>query len=92
MLKRTLVLLIAVLIVLAVTGMLLPRNIPVERSVAVARPASLIADRNLLAHSLSACARECRLAQQMLGGPADTIGLDGRGEFETHAHRLGDLG
>jgi hypothetical protein len=83
MLKRTLVLLIAVLIVLEVTGMLLPRNIHVERSVA---------DRNLLAHSLSACARECRLAQQMLGGAADTIGLDGGGEFETHAHRLGDLG
>lgn len=42
MLKRILVIFFAVLIVLAVIGMLLPRNIRVERSVTIARPASLI--------------------------------------------------
>jgi len=42
MLKRILVTFVAVLIVLAIVGMLLPRNIRVQRSVTIARPASLI--------------------------------------------------
>lgn len=42
MLKRILVILVAVLIVLAIIGLLLPRNAHVERSVSIARPASLI--------------------------------------------------
>jgi len=42
MLKRILVTFVAVLIVLAIIGMLLPRNIRVQRSVTIARPASLI--------------------------------------------------
>jgi effector-binding domain-containing protein len=42
MLKRILVILVAVLIVVAVIGLLLPRHVHVERSVTVARPASLI--------------------------------------------------
>lgn len=42
MLKRILVTFVAVLIVLAVIGMLLPRNIRVQRSATIARPASLI--------------------------------------------------
>jgi len=42
MLKRILVVLVALLIVLAVIGMLLPRNVRVERSVTIDRPASLI--------------------------------------------------
>lgn len=42
MLKKIVVALVAILIVLAVVGMLLPRNIRVERSVSIARPASLI--------------------------------------------------
>jgi hypothetical protein len=67
MLKRGLVILVVVLIVLAIIGLLLPRNIHVERSVNIERPASLIfatvdsfhaggetADRNLLAHPLGA--------------------------------------
>ena len=42
MLKKTLIFLVAVLILVAVVGLLLPRNIRVERSVSIARPASLI--------------------------------------------------
>jgi hypothetical protein len=42
MLKKGLVILVAVLIILAIIGLLLPRNIHVERSVSIARPASLI--------------------------------------------------
>jgi effector-binding domain-containing protein len=42
MLKRILVILVAVLIVLAVVGMLLPRNTRVQRTVTIDRPASLI--------------------------------------------------
>ena len=42
MIKKILVILIAVLIVLAVVGMLLPRNAHVERSVTIDRPASLV--------------------------------------------------
>jgi effector-binding domain-containing protein len=42
MLKRGLVILVVVLIVLAIIGLLLPRNIHVERSVDIERPASLI--------------------------------------------------
>jgi effector-binding domain-containing protein len=42
MLKKIFVIAIVVLIVLAIGGMLLPRNIRVQRSVDVARPASLI--------------------------------------------------
>src|SRR5260221_10751414 len=42
MLKRILIPFVAVLVVLAVIGMLLPRNIRVQRSVTIARPASLI--------------------------------------------------
>jgi effector-binding domain-containing protein len=42
MIKRILVGLAAVLIVLAIIGLLLPRNSHVERSIAIARPASLI--------------------------------------------------
>jgi effector-binding domain-containing protein len=42
MLKRILVGLVAVLLVLAVIGLLLPRGIRVERSVVIARPASLV--------------------------------------------------
>jgi Polyketide cyclase / dehydrase and lipid transport len=41
-LKKILILLVAVLILSAVAGLLLPRNIRVERSVSIARPASLI--------------------------------------------------
>jgi hypothetical protein len=40
--KRILVILVALLIVLTIIGMLLPRNIRVEGSIAIARPASLI--------------------------------------------------
>ncbi|MGB6353093.1 MAG: SRPBCC family protein [Steroidobacteraceae bacterium] len=42
MLKKILISLVALLVVLAVVGLLLPRNIRVERSVSIARPASLI--------------------------------------------------
>ncbi|MGB6308232.1 MAG: SRPBCC family protein [Steroidobacteraceae bacterium] len=42
MLKKILISLVALLVVLAVVGLLLPRNIRVERSVNIARPASLI--------------------------------------------------
>jgi effector-binding domain-containing protein len=42
MLKRVLIILVAVLIVLAIVGLLLPRNTRVERSIAISRPASLI--------------------------------------------------
>src|ERR1700675_2487209 len=42
MLKRGLIVLVVVLIVLAIIGLLLPRNIHVERSVNIERPASLI--------------------------------------------------
>ena len=42
MLKRIIVGLVAVLIGLAVIGLLLPRNIRVERSIVIARPASLV--------------------------------------------------
>jgi effector-binding domain-containing protein len=42
MLKRGLIVLVVVLIVLAIIGLLLPRNIHVERSVNIDRPASLI--------------------------------------------------
>jgi effector-binding domain-containing protein len=42
MLKRILVILVAIVVVLAVVGLLLPRNIRVQRSVSIARPASLI--------------------------------------------------
>jgi len=42
MIKRILVTFVALLILLAVIGLLLPRNIRVERSVSIARPASLI--------------------------------------------------
>jgi effector-binding domain-containing protein len=42
MLKKILVILVAILLVLAIIGMLLPRNTRVERSVSIARPASLI--------------------------------------------------
>jgi effector-binding domain-containing protein len=42
MLKKIFVVLVAVVVVLAVVGMLLPRNVRVERSVNIARPASLI--------------------------------------------------
>jgi effector-binding domain-containing protein len=42
MLKRILVIVVAVLITLAVIGLLLPRHARVERSVEIARPASLI--------------------------------------------------
>jgi hypothetical protein len=80
MLKRGLVVLVVVLIVLAIIGLLLPRrsngNDPVGSG----------------AHPLGASAGERCLAQQMLGAAADTICLDGGGEFETHAHRLRDLG
>jgi effector-binding domain-containing protein len=41
-LKRILVIVVAIVVVLAVVGLLLPRNIRVQRSVAIARPASLI--------------------------------------------------
>jgi len=85
MLKRGLVILVVVLIVLAIIGLLLPRTIHVERSVGMR-------DGNPLAHPSSANAGERCLAQQMLGGPADTICVDGGGEFETHSHRLRDLG
>src|ERR1700721_4119295 len=37
-------------------------------------------------------ARERGLAEQVLGGAADAVGLDDGGEFETQAHRLGYLG
>jgi hypothetical protein len=36
------VVLVAVLIVLAIVGLLLPRNAHIERSISIARPASLI--------------------------------------------------
>jgi hypothetical protein len=85
MLKRGLVILVVVLIVLAIIGLLLPRNIHVERSVNIERPASLI-------FRLGASAVERCLAQQVLGGAADTICLDGGGEFDAHSHRLRDLG
>ena len=42
MLKKILIFLVAFLILAAVAGLLLPRNIRVERSVSIARPASLI--------------------------------------------------
>jgi effector-binding domain-containing protein len=42
MLKKILIGLVAVLLVLAVIGLLLPRNVRVERSIVVARPASLL--------------------------------------------------
>jgi effector-binding domain-containing protein len=42
MLKRIFVVLAAVVVVLAIVGVLLPRNIHVERSISIARPASLI--------------------------------------------------
>jgi effector-binding domain-containing protein len=42
MLKKTLIFFVAVLILVAVVGLLLPRNIRVERSVNIERPASLI--------------------------------------------------
>lgn len=42
MLKRILVILVAIVALLAVVGVLLPRNIRVQRSVDVARPASLV--------------------------------------------------
>jgi effector-binding domain-containing protein len=42
MLKRIIVIVVAVLIVLALVGLLLPRNVRVERSVTIDRPASLI--------------------------------------------------
>jgi effector-binding domain-containing protein len=42
MLKKILVSLVALLVLLAVVGLLLPRNIRVQRSVSIARPASLI--------------------------------------------------
>ena len=42
MLKRIFVVLVAVVLVLAIVGVLLPRNIHIERSVNIARPASLI--------------------------------------------------
>jgi effector-binding domain-containing protein len=42
MLKRIFVVLVAVAAVLAIIGFLLPRNIHIERSVSIARPASLI--------------------------------------------------
>jgi len=42
MLKKILVVLVAVLIVLAIVGILLPRNVRVKRWVTIARPASLI--------------------------------------------------
>jgi hypothetical protein len=41
MLKKSLVILVTVLIILAIIGLLLPRNIHVERSVTIARPESL---------------------------------------------------
>jgi effector-binding domain-containing protein len=41
-LKRILLILVAIVVVLAVVGLLLPRNIRVQRSVSIARPASLI--------------------------------------------------
>jgi effector-binding domain-containing protein len=40
--KKILLILVSVLIVLAIIGMLLPRNTRVERSVTIARPASLV--------------------------------------------------
>jgi hypothetical protein len=85
MLKRGLVILVVVLIVLAIIGLLLPRNIHVERSVDIERPASLL-------FRLGASAGERCLAQQVLGGAADTIRLDGGREFDAHSHRLRDLG
>jgi effector-binding domain-containing protein len=42
MLKRILVIIVALLVVLAVVGLLLPRRASVTRSVAIARPASLV--------------------------------------------------
>jgi effector-binding domain-containing protein len=42
MLKKILIGLVAVLLVLGVIGLLLPRNVRVERSIVVARPASLV--------------------------------------------------
>ncbi len=42
MLKRILIILVAVLVVLAVIGLLLPRNTTVSRSITIARPASLV--------------------------------------------------
>src|SRR6202790_3130830 len=42
MLKRILVIVVAVLIVLAVVGLLLPRTTRVSRSITIARPASLV--------------------------------------------------
>jgi hypothetical protein len=82
MLKRGLVILVVVLIVLAIIGLLLPRT-------AATLDQSAASDiEGLWAPPLGACAGERRLAQQMLGGPADTIVLDGGGEFEAHSHRL----
>src|SRR6266702_7878655 len=87
-------------------GMLLPRSIRVGHSIAIVpKPVGTFAMRvcSLCACvryagvfamrvSLSACARERRLAQQMLGGAADAIRLDSGSEFETHARRLRDFG
>jgi effector-binding domain-containing protein len=42
MLKRILVIIVAVLIVIAIVGVLLPRRASVARSIAIARPASLV--------------------------------------------------
>jgi effector-binding domain-containing protein len=42
MLKKILIAIVSVVIVLAVIGMLLPRKVHVERSVSIARPASLV--------------------------------------------------
>lgn len=42
MFKKILLILVSVLIVLAIIGMLLPRNTRVERSVTIARPASMV--------------------------------------------------
>jgi hypothetical protein len=61
MLKRGLIVLVVVLIVLAIIGLLLPRNIHAERSVNIERPASLSTMPILV---VSACAGE-RLARRV---------------------------
>jgi hypothetical protein len=85
MLKRGLVILVVVLIVLAIIGLLLPRT-------AATLNQSVAGDIEGGAPPSGACAGERRLAQQMLGGPADAIVLDGGAEFEAHSHRLGYRG
>ena len=42
MLKKILVIIVAVLVVLAIVGLLLPRKASVARSITIARPASVV--------------------------------------------------